>query len=126
MLDRDRRWVVALVQAGATVAAIALFVMLDEAWYFRLVPALLVLLIANMTLREWLRRRVPPVASSDGFVPRSRELTFASLVVTGVGLCIVLFLPAPSWISGALGLLWILACPWRPFIRGSERLRRAR
>jgi F0F1-type ATP synthase assembly protein I len=46
-LDRHRARTIAGVQCAATVAALALFAIVDAVWYVRLVPGLLVVLIAN-------------------------------------------------------------------------------
>jgi F0F1-type ATP synthase assembly protein I len=58
-LDRDRARIIAWVQCAATVASVALFALLDEAWYARVLPGLLVVLIANIVIRGWMRRRGP-------------------------------------------------------------------
>jgi hypothetical protein len=55
--DRSDARLIAGTQCGALAAMVALFQIIPGAWYVRLVPGVLLVVLANFGARLWVRRR---------------------------------------------------------------------
>jgi hypothetical protein len=121
-MDSREAKVTAFVQCAAAIAAIAIFVLLSGPWYFRVLPAVLVVIIVNATLRGRHRRLHPPAEQADRPVISSWEFATVNLVVVAIGICVAVFLPGPRTLSGLLGSTFFIACG-PPLIRAWARLR---